>query len=217
MSKTPQSAAPLAAINGRVTESKKAMWSFRLSAPAASRKYALLMALVLAAFAASFAIERHTGAVIRMDAGIVPPPVFRDRQEPGQWRAASLIGVGVFDVVGRRVGAVKDVLMRQDGRIQTVVINVEGFMGFGGRTIAVAFDDIRWQSDDRQSPAPSSNVAGAEKAPARPIQGRPDKAFIGMTVALLQSAPEFHYAAADAAVPDFASLANEPADDAPTH
>lgn len=175
------------------------------------------MALVLAGFAASFAVERHTGAVIRMDAGIVPPPVFRDRQEPGQWRAASLIDVGVFDLDGRRVGVVKDALMCEDGRIQTVVIGVEGFMGFGGRTIAVAFDDIRWQSDDRQSPALSSNVAGAEKARARPIWGRPDKAFIGMTVAQLQSAPAFRYAAADAPVPDFASLADEPADVAPTH
>ena len=131
---------------------------------------------------------------------------FATKQSPTQWRAPKLIGVGVYSADNQKVGMVKDVLIDHDGVVQIVVIGVGGFLGIGAKDVGVPFNLVQWHTDTRTAPtdqpAAHSMVPAGEQS-ARKIdpaateasQGRPDKALLTVTLAQLQSAPDFQYAA----------------------
>ncbi len=50
----------------------------------------------------------------------------------------ALRGATVHDRQGLEVGTVDDVLLGGDGRVETVVMEVGGYLGIGSRTVAVA-------------------------------------------------------------------------------
>jgi sporulation protein YlmC with PRC-barrel domain len=129
-----------------------------------------------------------------------------------QWRAPKLVGVAVYGPDDKQIGKIRDVLIDHDGAAQTVVIGVGGFLGFGTKDVAVPFAAIQWRTEPRKVPAtdqpPTNPVASTSGQTAGPppmketdpaateaSQGYPDKAILGVTVADLKSAPDFHYAA----------------------
>jgi hypothetical protein len=134
-----------------------------------------------------------------------------------QWRAPKLVGVGVFGPDDKQIGKIKDVLIDHDGMAQVVVIGVGGFLGLGTKDVGVPFSAIHWQTEGRAMaaeppPAPVGQMTGTmsgqsgAQPPVRPPvkrtdpaateanQGYPDKAVINMTLAQIQSAPNFKYA-----------------------
>jgi hypothetical protein len=146
-----------------------------------------------------------------------PPPAqsggqFIEKQSVNEWRAPKLIGVAVYGADNQKVGKIKDILMSHDGKADTIVIGVGGFLGIGSKDVALPFQAVQWRTEGRtlpsEPPAPTSaplTSAGGQQ-PAQPppkktdpaateaSQGYPDKAMIAMTEAELKSAPEFQYA-----------------------
>jgi sporulation protein YlmC with PRC-barrel domain len=136
---------------------------------------------------------------------------FVTTQPVTQWRAPKLVGVAVYGPDEKQIGKIKDVLIDHNGAAQAVVIGVGGFLGFGEKDVAVPFASIQWRTEPRKVPSdqpPTNPVASTSGQTAGPppmketdpaateaSQGYPDKAILGVTVADLKSAPDFHYAA----------------------
>lgn len=67
------------------------------------------------------------------------------------------------DVIGSdivRIGEVEDVLVGADGRAAGVLIGVGGFLGMGGKTVAVPFEAMLWNYDVGPTDGPSSSNTG---------------------------------------------------------
>lgn len=133
------------------------------------------------------------------------------RQEKSQWRAPKLVGVGVYGPDDKQVGKIDDLVMDHNGAIQTVVIGVGGFLGFGKKEVAVPFAALQWRTESRKVPAsdqpPTNSIASTtgtsgqqppmketDPATTEASQGYPDKAVLNVTLAELKAAPDFQYA-----------------------
>lgn len=136
---------------------------------------------------------------------------FVTTQATDQWRAPKLVGIGVFGPDDKQIGKIKDVLMSHDGKAETVVIGIGGFLGFGTKDVAVPFAAMQWRTEGRKMPVtdqppanPTASTTGQASGPPPMIetdpaateahQGYPDKAILGVTLAELKAAPDFHYA-----------------------
>jgi hypothetical protein len=131
---------------------------------------------------------------------------FLVEQESDHWRVSKLIGVGVFDPQGAKIGSVSEVLVDHGGLARVAVIDVGGFLGIGRKSVGVSFDTLKWVSHEDMRPrtynAPANRSPNLEfpKLAARPStdasSGYPDHAILGLTSAQLKTAPDFHYARA---------------------
>ena len=65
-----------------------------------------------------------------------------------QFRARTALGLKVLDAAGEDVGEVEDLVLDQDGRLAAIVITIGGFLGIGGKNIAVASDKARLIPDE---------------------------------------------------------------------
>jgi sporulation protein YlmC with PRC-barrel domain len=63
--------------------------------------------------------------------------------QPDQIRASKMIGSTVYDVQNQDIGKVQDVILDQDGRVASVVVDVGTFLGMGGKNVAVRLSDIK--------------------------------------------------------------------------
>ncbi len=64
--------------------------------------------------------------------------------------ASDLIGESVYSSDSKdaeTVGDINDLVVREDGSIDAVVIGVGGFLGVGEKNVAVRFDSIKWSID----------------------------------------------------------------------
>ncbi|MCJ2080938.1 PRC-barrel domain-containing protein [Methylobacterium sp. J-090] len=98
------------------------------------------------------------------DAGTTQGPRFRTAPAPGTMRVSKVIGVGVVGMDHVRVGTIEDVLLGADGRIETVVIGVGGFLGLGEKYVAVPFDLLAWNVGDVALTAGPTSVATPQNA-----------------------------------------------------
>lgn len=150
------------------------------------------------------------------DNGAIAGDSFVTKQSINEWRAPKLVGVGVFGPDGKKIGAIKDVLIDHDGKAQVVVVGVGGVLGIGSKDVGLPFGAFHWQTEGRAAPrtdqppangAPGNGVSNMTGAPSSPApvtradpaateanQGYPDKATVDMTLAQLKSAPDFKYA-----------------------
>jgi sporulation protein YlmC with PRC-barrel domain len=131
---------------------------------------------------------------------------FVKNQAIDQWRASKLVGVSVMGPDQKRIGKIEDVLVDHDGKAQTVVIGVGGFLGIGTKDVGVPFHSLQWRTEGRavavNPPAPSTGMAQTaapatvktDPAATEASQGYPDMAMLNMTKQQLQNAPDFHYA-----------------------
>lgn len=126
-------------------------------------------------------------------------------QAPDFWRASKLIGVGIVDLTGEKLGSISEVLIDHDGIARVVVIDVGGFLGIGRKSIGVPFDALKWVS--HEDAAPATYNASPKKSPLGAIvalpqkkratdagSGYPDRAILSLTKAQLKDAPDFQYA-----------------------
>ena len=90
---------------------------------------------------------------------------FVTRQEQSQWRAPKLVGVGVFGPDDKQIGKIDDLLMDHSGAVQTVIIGVGGFLGFGKKDVAVPFSAVQWRTETRKAPATDQPPTGAAQSP----------------------------------------------------
>jgi len=88
----------------------------------------------------------------------------------GEFRASKLVGSNVYNQGGQTIGSVDDLLIGSDGKISQAVVSVGGFLGIGGKLVAVPFDQFKFV-ESRQStaadtnPAPMTTTAAGASAP----------------------------------------------------
>lgn len=83
------------------------------------------------------------------------------------WRSSKLVGTGVQNAAGERIGEVNEVIIGNDGRVHAVVLGIGGFLGIGEREVAVSYDALNMTRDSSGNPAISVNATRAmlEAAP----------------------------------------------------
>ena len=74
---------------------------------------------------------------------------FITKQDAGIVRAPKLVGVSVYDKDNKNVGKVADILLDKSGKVEAVVIGVGGFLGIGTKDIALPYDQVKWQTEQR--------------------------------------------------------------------
>jgi sporulation protein YlmC with PRC-barrel domain len=70
-------------------------------------------------------------------------PSGSDMIKPDQMRASKIIGGTVYDKNNQKIGDVKDLVLDKDGKVSDVVVDVGGFLGMGGKNVAVKISDIK--------------------------------------------------------------------------
>ncbi len=83
----------------------------------------------------------------------------------GAFRASKLVGSNVYNQSGQTVGSVDDLLIGEDGKISQAVVSVGGFLGIGGKLVAVPFNEFKFV-ESRKSTTADSAVAPMEPTTA---------------------------------------------------
>jgi sporulation protein YlmC with PRC-barrel domain len=87
-------------------------------------------------------------------------------------RASKLIGTPVYNEQGEKVGSIDDLIVTPDRALSYAIVSVGGFLGLGGRLVAIPVEQIRVE-----------------------IRVEQDKLVLpGATKEALQKVPEFKYA-----------------------
>ena len=90
-------------------------------------------------------------------------------------RASKLIGVPVIGLDHVSVGEIDDVLTGRD-QAAVVVVRTGGFLGLGGKLVALPFAEILWNTDAvSRAPAPSvsGGVGGSNSTNSDPAERMP--------------------------------------------
>ncbi|TAK48445.1 MAG: PRC-barrel domain containing protein [Xanthobacteraceae bacterium] len=97
-------------------------------------------------------------------------------QKSSEWRAARLIGTAVTGPDDAKIGDVNDVLLDKEGKVQSVVLGVGGFLGAGEKEVAVPYSEL--------------NITSS------PAGDKIDKIAVRYTKDELKNAPTFEWAKA---------------------
>jgi sporulation protein YlmC with PRC-barrel domain len=72
----------------------------------------------------------------------------------------------VFDGNDNKIGQIKDVLVDQSGKIETLIIGVGGFLGVGEKDVAVPFQEVsQTKKDDKFHLVMNATKDGLKNAP----------------------------------------------------
>ena len=74
------------------------------------------------------------------------PTIERDgyvEAERAELTTEMLTGTSVYDVNDEDIGEVSELTLSEDGMVETVIIDVGGFLGLGEKPIAVSFDELQ--------------------------------------------------------------------------
>lgn len=72
-----------------------------------------------------------------------PDGTIMPAEEPSQVRAEKLIGMDVVNATGEEIGSVDDLVLDESGKITGLVVKTGGFLGLGGKSVAIAWQDIQ--------------------------------------------------------------------------
>lgn len=129
----------------------------------------------------------------------------------GQWRTSKLIGVDVYNNNDEKIGDISELISDANGKIDTVVIGVGGFLGLGQSEVAVKFDQLKFVNEPvarktaaSDTPASSSGTAmnprptgsstvGASTTTTAEPRMYPDHAVFNATKEQLKAMPQFKY------------------------
>jgi hypothetical protein len=114
-------------------------------------------------------------------------------QSAGDWRTSKLVGLNVYNASNEKIGDINELISGSDGKIDTVVIGVGGFLGMGERAVGIAWDQVKFVNEPVKSASTTttSTTGAATNAAARDY---PDHASVSMTKDQLKALPAFKYA-----------------------
>lgn len=86
---------------------------------------------------------------ITPDEPATPPPAeaIIPAQAANEVRADTLIGMGVFNADGEKVGEVKDILLDNSGKVTGVVLSVGGVLGLGAKSVGLNWSEVDVQPE----------------------------------------------------------------------
>ncbi|HVH80107.1 MAG TPA: PRC-barrel domain-containing protein [Stellaceae bacterium] len=123
--------------------------------------------------------------------------------KPGEWRASKLIGLSVYNSQNDNIGSIKELIVDQQGSLDSAVIGAGGVVGMGERDVAVPFKDLKWSNQTTSasnSGSSTTNTSGTSGTPNRTAsnddngrRGYPDHAVLDMTKDQLKQLPEINY------------------------
>ena len=64
------------------------------------------------------------------------------RQDSTQWLGSNLITAKVVSAANERIGSIANLILNDNGQVEAAIIKVGGFMGFGGKSVAVTYDSL---------------------------------------------------------------------------
>ena len=64
-------------------------------------------------------------------------------------RASKLIGAAVYNDANEKIGSVDDLILTQEDKATAVVIQVGGFLGAGGKLVAIPYDQLHLEKDNK--------------------------------------------------------------------
>jgi len=120
----------------------------------------------------------------------------------GLWQSSKLIHLNVYNAQNEKIGDIKELMVKKDGNIESVVIGVGGFLGMGERDVAVKFSEMKWVDE------PVSNSSASTSTTPRPTgttgtgntmarsdtkKTYPDHAVYNATKDQLKAMPQFDY------------------------
>jgi len=121
----------------------------------------------------------------------------------GLWQSSKLIHLNVYNAQNEKIGDIKELMLKKDGNIETIVIGVGGFLGMGAHDVAVKFSEVKWVDEPVSSSTSSSNTnaprptatTGTGNTTARSDAKRtyPDHAVYNATKDQLKAMPQFDY------------------------
>lgn len=121
--------------------------------------------LIMAALMAAAPALAQTASRPTVGGGQAGAETIITQEKPSQIRAEKLLGMKVVNRMGEEVGTVDDIVIDPSGKVSGLVVKTGGFMGIGGKAVAIAWQDV--------SNAARSDVvnialtkADLEKAPA---------------------------------------------------
>lgn len=65
----------------------------------------------------------------------------------GDIRAQEMVGTTVYGADDANVGEIGDVVLAQDGKVDSYIVNVGGFLGIGEKEVAVGSDNLQFMTD----------------------------------------------------------------------
>jgi hypothetical protein len=134
----------------------------------------------------------------------------------GQWRGSKVTGLTVYNNNNERIGDINELIIGRDGKIDSVVIGVGGFLGMGEHDVAVPFGQVKFVDEPVRSTARTTDARPADNRPAttadnrsvtrapegtgtttappdRVYRGHPDHAVVNMSKDQLKTMPEVRY------------------------
>jgi predicted outer membrane protein/sporulation protein YlmC with PRC-barrel domain len=123
------------------------------------------------------------------------------------WRASKLVGVDVYNENNEKIGDIDEVLVNREGKIDSVIIGVGGFLGMGEHDVAVPFASLQWVDQPVGSRVASTAPAATTTTTAVPPSTAPARTPSAAAPATTAPAPRTT-ASADRGYPDHAVLPN---------
>jgi sporulation protein YlmC with PRC-barrel domain len=115
----------------------------------------------------------------------------------GLWQSSKLIHLNVYNAQNEKIGDIKELMLKKDGNIDSVVIGVGGFLGIGERDVAVKWSEIKWIDEPVSSSTTSSNTTNGTgtgtMARSDAKRTYPDHAVYNATKDQLKAMPQFDY------------------------
>jgi sporulation protein YlmC with PRC-barrel domain len=62
-------------------------------------------------------------------------------------RVSKLVGSSVYNDQGDKIGSIDDLIVTPDDKLTTAIISVGGFLGVGGKLVAVPYDKLKIGAD----------------------------------------------------------------------
>jgi sporulation protein YlmC with PRC-barrel domain len=81
--------------------------------------------------------------------GYAPVDGFIAAQDPAHLMANDLLGASVVDAQGESLGSIDDFIVDPFGGIGGVVVSVGGFLGIGAKDVAVPWEALQYQPQER--------------------------------------------------------------------
>jgi sporulation protein YlmC with PRC-barrel domain len=91
----------------------------------------------------------------------------------GEWRGSKLTGLTVYNNNDERVGDINELIVGRDGKIDSIVLGVGGFLGIGEHDVAVPFGQVKFVDEPRGSDRTAARTDARTDRPATTAENRP--------------------------------------------